>query len=107
MNVEIAPKRLELLHELFPAATSFALLVNPTSPALAEPVSKEVQTAARALGIKLHVLNASSEPEFDAVFATATQLQAGGLVIGPDTFFNSRIEQLAALTVRHALPAVY
>jgi putative ABC transport system substrate-binding protein len=107
LNVEIAPKRLELLHELFPAATSFALLVNPTSPALAEPVSKEVQTAARALGIKLHVLNASSEPEFDAVFATATQLQADGLVIGPDTFFNSRIEQLAALTVRHALPAVY
>ena len=107
LNVEIAPKRLELLHELFPAATSFALLVNPTSPALAEPVSKQVQTAARALGIKLHVLHASSEPEFDAVFATATQLQADGLVIGPDTFFNSRIEQLAALTVRHALPAVY
>ena len=107
LNVEIAPKRLELLHELFPAATSFALLVNPTSPALAEPVSKQVQTAARALGIKLHVLHASSEPEFDAVFATATQLQAAGLVIGPDTFFNSRIEQLAALTLRHALPAVY
>jgi putative ABC transport system substrate-binding protein len=107
LNVEIAPKRLELLHELFPAATSFALLVNPTSPALAEPVSKEVQTAARALGIKLHVLNASSEPEFDAVFTTATQLQAAGLVIGPDAFFNSRIEQLAALTLRHALPAVH
>jgi putative ABC transport system substrate-binding protein len=107
LNVEIAPKRLELLHELFPAATNFALLVNPTSPALAEPVSKQVQTAARALGIKLHVLHASSEPEFNAVFATATQLQAAGLVIGPDTFFNSRIEQLAALTVRHALPAVY
>src|SRR5262249_24145977 len=64
LNVEIAPKRLELLHELFPTATSFALLVNPTNPALAEPVSREVQTAARKLGIKLHVLHASSEPEF-------------------------------------------
>jgi ABC-type uncharacterized transport system substrate-binding protein len=107
LNVEIAPKRLELLHELFPTATSFALLVNPTSPALAEPVSREVQTAARMFGIKLHVLHASSEPDFDAVFATAAQLQAAGLVIGPDTFYNSRIEQLAALTVRHAMPAVY
>ena len=107
LNLEIVPKRLELLHELFPAATSFALLVNPTTPALAEPVSKEVETAARMLGVKLHVLQASSEPELDTVFATATQLQAAGLVIGPDTFFNSRIEQLAALTVRHTLPAVY
>ena len=66
-----------------------------------------METAARILGIKLHVLQASSEPELDTVFATATQLQAAGLVIGPDTFFNSRIEQLAALTLRHALPAVY
>jgi len=107
LNVEIAPKRLELLHELFPAATSFALLVNPTNPSLAEPVSKEVQTAARMLGVRLHVVHASSEPEFDAVLATATQLQASGLVIGPDPFFNSRIEHLAGLTVRHALPAVY
>jgi putative tryptophan/tyrosine transport system substrate-binding protein len=107
LNVEIAPKRLELLHELIPTATSFALLVNPTSPALAEPVSRDVQTAARTFGIKLHVLHASSEPEFDAVFATATRLGAAGLVIGPDALFNSRIEQLAALTVRHALPAVY
>ena len=107
LNVEIAPKRLELLHELFPTATSFALLVNPTNPALAEPVSREVQTAARKLGIKLHVLHASSEPEFDAVFATTTQLRAAGLVIGPDPLFNGRIEQLAALTVRHAVPAVY
>jgi putative ABC transport system substrate-binding protein len=107
LNVEIAPKRLEVLHELFPAATSFALLVNPTNPALSEPVSKEVQTAARVLGVRLHVLHASSEPEFEAVFATATQLQASGLVIGPDPFFNSRIEHLAGLTVRHGLAAVY
>jgi putative tryptophan/tyrosine transport system substrate-binding protein len=107
LNVEIAPKRLELLHELFPTATSFALLVNPTDPALAEPVSESVQAAARAFGIKLHVLHASSEAEFDAAFATAVRLQAAGLVVGPDSLFNTRVEQLAALSARHALPTVY
>jgi putative ABC transport system substrate-binding protein len=107
LNLEIVQKRLELLHELFPAATSFALVVNPTNPALAEPVSRDAQTAARMLGVTLHVLHASSDPEVDAVFATATQLRTSGLVIGPDPFFNGRFEQLAALTVRHALPTVY
>jgi putative tryptophan/tyrosine transport system substrate-binding protein len=107
LNVEIAPKRLELLHELFPTATSFALLVNPANPVLAEPVSEHVQAAARMLGVKLHVLHVSSEPELDAALGTAARLQVAGLMIGPDAFFNSRIEQLAALTSRHALPAVY
>jgi putative ABC transport system substrate-binding protein len=107
LNVEIAPKRLELLHELFPTATSFALLVNPANPALAEPVSEHVQAAARMLGVKLHVLHVSSEPELDAALGTAARLQVAGLMIAPDAFFNSRIEQLAALTSRHALPAVY
>jgi putative ABC transport system substrate-binding protein len=107
LNVEIAPKRLELLHELLPTATSFALLVNPANPALAEPVTERVQAAARTLGMKLHVLHASSEPELDAVLAAVARLQAAGLVVGPDPFFNSRIEQLAALTSRQALPAVY
>jgi putative ABC transport system substrate-binding protein len=78
LNVEIAPKRVELLHDLFPAATSFALLVNPTNAALAEPVSKDVQAAARTLGIKLHVLHASSESELDAVLATATRCRPRG-----------------------------
>jgi len=107
LNVEIAPKRLELLHELFPTATSFALLVNPADPALAEPVSENVQAAARAFGIKLHVLHASNEAEFDAAFATAVRLQAAGLVVGPDSLFNTRVEQLAALSARHALPVVF
>jgi putative tryptophan/tyrosine transport system substrate-binding protein len=107
LNVEIAPKRLELLHELFPTATSFALLVNPANPALAEPVSEHVQAAARTLGVKLHVLHVSSEAELDAVPATAARLLVAGLVVGPDLFFNSRIEQLAALSSRHALPAVF
>jgi putative ABC transport system substrate-binding protein len=107
LNVEIAPKRLEILHELFPSAASFALLVNPTNPSLAEPVSERVRAAARTLGITLQVIHASSEPELDAALGTAARLQAAGLVVGPDPFFNSRIEQLATLTIRHALPTVY
>ena len=84
-----------------------ALLVNPTNPALAETNTKDVQAAARTLGLELHVLNASTERDFDAVFAKLIQLRAGGLVIGADAFFTSRSEQLAALTVRHAVPAIY
>jgi putative ABC transport system substrate-binding protein len=106
-NVEVAPKRLELLHELVPTATAIALLVNPANPALAEPTTKELKAAARTLGLELHVLNASTEREFHAVFAKLVQLGAGGLVIGPDPFFASRSEQLAALTVRHVVPAVF
>jgi putative ABC transport system substrate-binding protein len=107
LNAEIAPKRLELLHELFPNATSFALLVNPTNPALAEPVSINVEAAAHTLAIKLHTLHASRESDLDAVFATAARLPVAGLVVGPDTFFNTRIKQLATLSLRYALPAVY
>jgi putative tryptophan/tyrosine transport system substrate-binding protein len=107
LNVEIGPKRLQLLRQLIPTATTFALLVNPTNPAMAEPVSRDAQAAARTLGIKLHVLHASTERQFDPVFATLAQPHAAGLVIGSDDLFTSRIEQLAALTVRHALPAIY
>jgi putative ABC transport system substrate-binding protein len=103
----IAPKRLQLLHELLPTARIMALLVNPAEPALAETYTKEVQAAARNLGLELHVLNASSEDDFDAVFAKLIQLRAGGLVIGGGAFFTSRSEQLAALTVRRAVPAIY
>ena len=105
-NVEMAPKRLELLHELVPTASVVALLVNPAEPALAETITKEVQAAARNLGLKLHVLNASSEDDFDAVFAKLIQLRAGGLVIGVGPFLASHQTQLAALTVRHAVPAI-
>src|SRR5437764_7887436 len=107
LNVEVGPKRLELLHELFPAATNFALLVNPTNSATAEPVSRSVQAAAWTLGINAHVLHASSEPEFNSVFATATRLQAAGLVVGSDIFYNSQIDKLADLALRYALPTVY
>ena len=106
LNVEVAPKRLELLHELVPTASVVALLVNPINPN-AETNTKELQAAARTLGLELHVLNASTERDFDAVFAKLIQLRAGGLVIGADSLFSSRSEQLAALTLRHAVPTIY
>src|SRR5262245_39310150 len=107
LNVEVAAKRLELLHEMVPTATIVALLVNPTTAPLAETMTRDLQAAARTLGLRLHVLQASSEREIDTAFATLVQLRAGALVIGTDALFNSRSEQLAALAVRHAVPAIY
>jgi putative tryptophan/tyrosine transport system substrate-binding protein len=107
LSVELGPKWLELLHELVPTATIIALLVNPTSPNLTESTTKDLQAAARTLGLKLHVLHASSERDFDKVFATLVRLRVGALVIGSDPFFNSRSEQLAALTVRYAVPTIF
>src|SRR5262249_30488453 len=83
------------------------VLVNPTASVLAEPQKREVLSAAQALGIKLHVLNASVEQDFDRIFAKLTELGAGGLVIGGDAFFPSHAKQLAGLTVQHAVPAIY
>ena len=107
LNVEVAAKRLELLHELVPTATIVALLVNPTNPTLAETITRDLEVAARTLGVQLHVLHASSEREIDTAFATLVELRAGAVVIGADAFFSSRSEQLAALTLRHAVPAIY
>jgi putative tryptophan/tyrosine transport system substrate-binding protein len=107
LNVEVGPKRLELLHELVPTATVITLLVNPTSPDIAEAYTQALQAAAPALGLQLHVLRASTERDFDTVFATLVQLRAGALDITPDVFFTARSEQLAALTLRHAVPAIY
>jgi putative ABC transport system substrate-binding protein len=107
LNIEIMPKRLELVRELLPTATVIVLLVNPTSPAIAEAVLRASQAAARTLGLDLHVLNASIESDFDGAFAKVVQLRAAGLVIGADPFFTSRQEQLAVLALRHGVPAVY
>jgi putative tryptophan/tyrosine transport system substrate-binding protein len=106
-NVMVGPKRLELLHEVVPTATIMALLVNPTSPNLAEGDTREQQAAARTLGLQLYALHASNERDFETVFATLVRLQAGGLVIGTDSLFNTHKEQLAALTVRHRVPAIH
>jgi putative tryptophan/tyrosine transport system substrate-binding protein len=107
LNLQVAPKRLELMHELLPSVTSMALLVNPAVPVLAAPVSRSSQAAAQALGLQLHTVHASSDRDFDAVFERLTQLRVGALVIGPDTLFTSHSEQLAKLTVRHEMPAIY
>jgi putative ABC transport system substrate-binding protein len=107
LNVEIGPKRLELMHELLPSVTVIGVLVNPANPALFEPFVQSLEAAANRLGLELHVLNASTDRDFDPVFAALVQLKAGALVIGPDVFFNSHIEQIAALAFGHALPAVY
>ena len=104
---EIARKRLELLHELLPKASSLALLVNSTAAQLADLQTSEVRSAAQTLGVHLHVLNASTEQDFDRVFAKLTELRASGLVIGGDAFFTRHVKQLAALTVQHAVPAIY
>jgi putative tryptophan/tyrosine transport system substrate-binding protein len=106
LNVDIGAKRLELLHELVPTASVIVLLVNPTN-AITEAITTNLQAAAHALGLQLHILTASTERDFDAVFARLMQLRAGGLVIAPDAFFNSRSEQLATRTLRHAVPAIY
>jgi len=106
LAVELGQKRLELLHEVVPTATLIGVLVNPTGPNL-KAVLRDLQAAARTLGLPIHVLHASTERDFDTVFATLVRLRAGALVIGTDTFFNSQSRKLAALTVRHAVPAIY
>jgi putative tryptophan/tyrosine transport system substrate-binding protein len=104
LNIETGQKRLELLRELLPAATSIAVLVNPSAPAVTEQFLRALQAAAPALGMQLHVLHASTDRDLDAVFAA---LRADALIIGPYLFFNSRMEQLGALSLRHAVPAIY
>ena len=107
LDVELGPKRLELLHQLIPTATVIGVLVNPADPGRADTTLKELQAVAPALGLKLHILNASTDQDFDPVFARLVDLRASGLVIGGEPFFNSRIDQLGALTMRHAVPAIY
>jgi putative tryptophan/tyrosine transport system substrate-binding protein len=107
LNVEVAQKRLELLRELLPAATIIAVLVDPSAPALTEQFMRGMQAAAPALGMQLHVLHANTDRDLDTVFAAIGQLRADALVIGPYLFFNSHIEQLVALSLRRAVPAIF
>jgi putative ABC transport system substrate-binding protein len=107
LGVELASKRLELIHELVPAANIIALLVNPGSRSNAETQSRDLQAAARILGLQLHVLNASTESDITAAFATLVQLRAGALVIGADGYFNTRSEQFAELALRYAVPTIF
>jgi len=92
---------------LVPGARTFALLLNPRNAATSEFYISEAQTAARMLGLQLHIMHAGGEGDFDAVFASLRDRPVGGLVIAPDLLFIGRMEQLAALTLRHAVPAIY
>jgi putative ABC transport system substrate-binding protein len=107
LTLEVGPKWLQLLHEMVPNATSLALLINPTSPNLAETQSRDLQTAARSRGLQLHVLRASSDADFETAFESVARLRAAGLVISSDSFFFSRSNQLATLAARHAVPAIF
>src|SRR5215469_5368307 len=102
---EVGPKRLELLHELLPNATIVGLLINPTNPRAAVQ-AREAQAASHALGQEMHILNASTESEIDTTFATFGQMRAAAVVFVNDALFNSRLDQLAALAARHAIPAI-
>jgi len=104
LNVEVGQKRLELLRELLPSAINIAVLVNPSAPAITEQFIGNLQAAAPALGMQLHVVQASTDHDLDTVFAA---LRADALVIGPYLFFGSRVEQLGALSLRHAMPAIF
>lgn len=106
LNVEVGPKRFELLRQLLPATAPVALLINPTNPN-SRPVVEEAGTAARSLNLDLHILEAGSERDFDGVFARMGELHAGGMVVAPDPFFISRSSQLALLTIRHRVIAIF
>src|SRR5471032_3122069 len=107
LNVEVAPKRLELLREVLPSLTDVALLVDPAVPAFAESTVRVSRVAADASGLRLHIFRASSEAELEVAFENMTKLHVGALVVAPDNFFTAHSKQIAELALRHALPAVY
>jgi putative ABC transport system substrate-binding protein len=106
LSAELAAKRLDLLHELVPTATLVALLVNPTN-AVSDSMTRNLQDAARSLGLQVHVLRASTASEIDAAFGALVELRAGALVLGGDPFFTNQRAQIVALAARHAVPAIY
>ena len=108
LNTEITPKRVEVLRELVPTTTIMAVLVNPTNnPANVEVEIRQAEAAANSLGLQtIHILQASTEPDLDAVFSTLIQQRAGGLVITADTLFSGKSAQLAALASRHSMPTI-
>jgi putative ABC transport system substrate-binding protein len=107
LNAHVAPKRLELMQELLPKAKRFAVLVNPANQANLDMTIKGSEAPARALGLQLHFLNASTEHDIESAFEKLAQLEVGGLIVAADIFFNSRAQQFAALTLKHRVPAVH
>jgi putative ABC transport system substrate-binding protein len=106
LNTELGPKRLELLRDLIPGLNSVALLLNPTNPFITDSMSKQMRSAAQTLGLQLHIVQATSEQDFPKVFKNLADLGAGALLIAPDSLFISNNEQLGALTLRYAVPAI-
>jgi putative ABC transport system substrate-binding protein len=106
LSAELAAKRLELLHELVPTAALVALLVNPTNP-VSDSMTRNLQDAARSLGLQLHVLPASTASEIDAAFGALVEIQAGALVLGGDPFFTNQRTQIVALAASHSVPVIY
>jgi putative ABC transport system substrate-binding protein len=106
-STELVAKRLSLLHELVPAAKRVAVLVNPASAAITEATLREVEAAARTIGLQIQVLNASTSPEIDAAFATLARERPDALFVGGDTFFSSQNMQIVLLATRHVIPAAY
>jgi putative ABC transport system substrate-binding protein len=106
LDMELGPKRLQLLHELLPDAGTMAALINPTFPG-SDVQAREMQGAASTLGLQVHILRAYTEQEITTAFASLGQLQASGLVIGADPYFNSQDEKLGALALRHAVPTIH
>jgi putative tryptophan/tyrosine transport system substrate-binding protein len=107
INVEVIAKRLEMLHELVPTAKSVALLVNPTNAAAALAETKEMQRAARVLGLSLVALNATTPAEIEAAFAIAFPEKAGALVVSGESFFYTHHDQVIALAARYRIPTIY
>src|SRR5262245_53275641 len=105
LNLEVGPKKLELMRDLVPNAAVISVLVNPNN-ADAEIQSREAETAAGKLGLEFRIVHARTERDFDAVFATLLKLRASALVISPDSFFTTESSRLGALTLRHMLPAI-
>jgi putative ABC transport system substrate-binding protein len=106
-NAELVAKRLGLLHELLPVATRVAVLVNPSNAVTTESTLRDVQSAARAIGLQVQVLNASTSREIDAAFASFADERPDALFVGGDAFFTARRVQLATLAARHAVPATF
>jgi putative ABC transport system substrate-binding protein len=107
LSGEIGPKKLELLHEVVPTATGVGLLVNPANPTFAATQTRDLQSAARTLGLQLHVLQASNERDFEMAFADLAKVRAGGLVISADAYFTAKSPQLATLSLRYGIPTIY
>jgi putative ABC transport system substrate-binding protein len=106
LNSELTPKRMELLHEVIPTATKIAMLVNQNNPVTSHGDIQDGQAAARRLGLEIIVLNGGTEYDIERAFATAVQQGASALEVGSDAFFYNQREQIAALTLRHALPTI-